>query len=238
MRSQFTRALVLVDSVGLVHADRAGLAESKRAHATPTALCRTLGVAPDAGLVATIEGYRPTILVGTTGVPGSFSEAAVRSMAAACDRPIIMPLSNPTTITEAHPTDLLRWTDGRALIATGSPFPPSMHAGGERQVGQANNVFIFPGLGMGAIVSEARQVSDSMVLAAARTLADLVAPERLATGALYPPIAALRFVSRAVALAVAREAVASGLSESSGATLEAEIDAAMWWPDYVPYLPA
>jgi malic enzyme len=112
-----------------------------------------------------------------------------------------------------------------------------MHAGTERQVGQANNVFVFPGLGMGAIVSEARQISDSMVLAAARTLADLVAPERLATGALYPPIAALRSVSRAVALAVAGEAVGSGLSASSSDSLEAEIDAAMWWPDYVPYLP-
>ena len=104
-------------------------------------------------------------------------------------------------------------------------------------MGQAYNVFIFPGLGMGAIVSEARQISDSMVLAAARTLADLVAPERLATGALYPPIAALRSVSRAVALAVGREAVASGLSASHLDSLEAEIDAAMWWPDYVPYLP-
>jgi malic enzyme len=235
---EVSRALVLVDSVGLVHADRPGLADTKRSHALPTALCDALGLSPDASLAATIERYRPTILVGTTGVPGSFSEAAVRAMAAACDRPIIMPLSNPTTITEAHPADLLRWTDGRALIATGSPFPPSSHAGAERQVGQANNVFIFPGLGMGTIVSEARQVSDEMVLAAARTLADLVAPERLASGALYPPIAALRPVSRAIALAVASEAVASGLSASSADSLEAEIDAAMWWPDYVPYLPA
>jgi malic enzyme len=144
-----------------------------------------------------------------------------------------MPLSNPTLIAEARPSDVMAWTDGRAIIATGSPFPPV----DGREIGQANNVFIFPGLGLGAIVSEASRISDAMVLVAARTLADAVTADRLADGALYPPIPQLRSVSRTIALAVAREAISSGLAPANDA-LEADLDAAMWWPAYVPYLPA
>jgi malic enzyme len=152
-------------------------------------------------------------------------------MASGTDRPIVMPLSNPTAIAEATPDEIVRWTDGRALIATGSPFPPV----DGRTVGQANNVFIFPGLGLGGIVSEASRISDPMVLVAARTLAAQVSPDRLAGGALYPPIADLRSVSREIALAVGREAIGSGLAPPSE-TLEPDVDAAMWWPAYVPYI--
>ena len=222
-------AVVLVDSQGLVHEERLDLDESKRPVAAPAWLRLTGG-----DLLATIAAYRPTILVGTTGVAGTFSEDVARTMAATCDRPMIMPLSNPTSIAEARPEDLLRWTNGRALVATGSPFPPV----GDRVVGQANNVYIFPGLGLGAIVSEATRITDAMALAAARTLAASVTPERFATGALYPPISSLREVSRSISLAVAREAIDSGLARSSVDTLEADVDSAMWWPDYVPYLPA
>ena len=153
-------------------------------------------------------------------------------MAAACDRPIIMPLSNPTLIAEARPSDVMAWTDGRAIIATGSPFPTV----DVQEIGQANNVFIFPGVGLGAIVSEANLISDAMVLVAARTLAEAVTADRLAAGALYPPIPELRAVSRSIALAVAREAISSGLAASND-SLEADVDAAMWWPAYVPYFP-
>ncbi|MDQ4036378.1 MAG: NAD-dependent malic enzyme [Chloroflexota bacterium] len=221
------RALALVDSRGLVHADRPDLDEMKRGLAVPAG---SIAAEPGASLAETIDAYRPTILVGTTGVPGTFTEAAIRAMAAGCDRPIIMPLSNPTLIAEARPTDLMAWTDGRAIIATGSPFPPV--AG--REVGQANNVFVFPGLGLGAIVSEARRVSDAMVLVAARTLAEAVTTDRLAGGALYPSVSELRTVSRAIAVAVGREAIDSGLADPND-RLEADIDAAMWWPSYVPY---
>jgi malic enzyme len=164
-------------------------------------------------------------------VAGTFSERAIRAMAAGCERPVIMPLSNPTVVAEARPADVLRWTDGRALVATGSPFP----AVDGREIGQANNVFVFPGLGLGTIVAEATRVSDGMALAAARTLADAVSVDRLRAGALYPPIGSLRSVSRAIALAVAREAIASGIAPPNEG-LEAAIDAAMWWPAYVPYL--
>jgi malic enzyme len=150
-----------------------------------------------------------------------------------------MPLSNPTALSEALPDDVLRWSGGRALVATGSPFPPVELDGRIHEVGQANNVFVFPGLGLGAIVSEARVMPDELFLVAARTLAEQVSPERLAAGALYPRVEDLRPVTRTVALAVAETAVAAGLAGIANVTdLAAEIDAAMWWPDYVPYEPA
>ena len=165
-------------------------------------------------------------------------KSAVRAMAAAVRRPVIMPLSNPTSKAEATPADIIRWTDGRALVATGSPFGPVDHAGVRHEVGQANNVFVFPGLGLGAIVAESRQVSDTMLLRAAHTLAQQVSEERLAVGALYPPIDDLRRVSRAIAIEVAREAVRSGLARSEARTdaeIAASVEAAMWWPRYAPY---
>jgi malic enzyme len=220
--------LWLVDSHGLVHGGRADLDPAKADFAGPAR--------PDVRELAdAIRLVRPTILIGTTGHPGTFSEECVRAMAAEVDRPIVMPLSNPTAIAEARPADVIAWTDGRALVATGSPFPAVDHAGVRHEVGQANNVFVFPGIGLGAIVSEATAVSDAMVLAAATALADAVSDDRLRVGALYPPTSALRDVSRTVGLAVAREAVRSGLSDADEASLEAEIERAMWWPAYVPY---
>jgi len=223
-------SLLLADSQGLVHADREGLDETKRPLAVPRDAADALSLSADDDLVATVQRYRPTIMVGTTGVAGTFSEEIVRAMAASTDRPLIMPLSNPTAIAEARPEDVVRWAEGRALIATGSPFAPV----DGMQIAQANNVFIFPGLGLGAIVSETSRITDTMILVAARTLAAQVTPDRLAAGTLFPPIAALRQVSRAVALAVAREAIASGLAPPNE-DLEADVDAAMWWPAYVPY---
>jgi len=231
--SDVVAALALVDSHGMVHAGRGDLDATKRDLAVPD------GPTSETDLAAIVAAVRPTILVGTTGVAGTFTEAAVRAMAASCARPIILPLSNPTANTEAHPADLLRWTDGRALIATGSPFAPVVHDGVTHVIGQANNVFVFPGVGLGAIVAEARRISDAMSLAAARTLAASVSADRLAAGALYPPIADLRPVSRSIALSVAGEAIRSGLAAAMDEdALVAAVDAAMWWPAYVPYHPA
>jgi malic enzyme len=233
--------LALVDSRGLIHDARTDLDATKRSLAMPAAVAAGLGMRPGApiSLSDTVERLRPTVLVGTTGVAGSFTEPVIRSMAATCARPVILPLSNPTANTEARPDDLLRWTDGRALVATGSPFGPVREEGVHHEVGQANNVFVFPGIGLGAIAAEASRISDAMVLAAARTLAGHVTDERLRSGALYPPIAELRSVSRSIGLAVAREAVRSGLApDASDEALAADLDAAMWWPDYVDYVPA
>lgn len=163
----------------------------------------------------------------------------MRAMASGCDRPIVLPLSNPTALAEATPEAILRWSDGRAIVATGSPFAPVLHDGRLHEIGQANNVFVFPGIGLGAIASGATRITDAMVLAAARTLAARVTDARLAAGALYPPISDLRSVSHDVAVAVASDAIRSGdapAPEDGG--LHAEIAAAMWWPAYVPYRPA
>jgi malic enzyme len=231
------RALVLVDSQGLVHEGRDDLDETKRSLALPADAATAYGFpTARAGLVETIERVRPTVLVGTTGVGGTFDEAVIRALADATARPVVLPLSNPTSAAEATPADVVRWSDGRAIVATGSPFDAVEVAGRRREVGQANNVFIFPGLGLGAIAAEARCITDRMFLFAARTLASAVTDERLSDGAIYPPVATLRAVSRAIAVGVAREAVEAGLAGIAPATdIEALIDGAMWWPDYVPY---
>jgi malate dehydrogenase (oxaloacetate-decarboxylating) len=230
-------SLVLVDSHGLVHEGRGDLDATKGDFALPIVAATGVGLdlSPTPQLLGVIEAYRPSVLVGTTGISGTFTEEVIRAMARGIDRPIVMPLSNPTANTEAAPADILAWTDGRALVATGSPFAPVTHAGVVHEVGQANNVFVFPGIGLGSIVSEATRISDAMILAAARTLASAVTTERLAVGALYPPVGALREVSRAVAVAVAREAITSGLGHTSLEAIGADVDAAMWWPAYVPY---
>ncbi len=234
------RALVLVDTHGLVHERRTDLDDAKRPLALPVAIADAYGFGPDGGgLVETIERVRPTVLVGTTGVGGTFTEAVLRAMAAGTDRPIVLPLSNPTSAAEATPADVLRLTEGRALVATGSPFDAVELAGRRHEIGQANNVFIFPGLGLGAIAAETRRITDRMFLFAARSLAAAVTDARLAAGAIYPPVHDLRAVSRAIAIGVAREAVVAGLAGiEQEADLDAVVDHAMWWPEYVPYEPA
>ncbi|MEX1168504.1 MAG: NAD-dependent malic enzyme [Chloroflexota bacterium] len=237
------RAVVLVDSHGLVHESRHDLDAPKRglALSNEAALAYGCAVGSEAnpGLVETIQRVRPTVLVGTTAVGGCFDEQVIRAMAAATERPVVLPLSNPTSNTEATPVDILRWSDGRALVATGSPFDAVEVDGRRHEVGQANNVFIFPGLGLGAIAAEASAITPRMFLLAAQTLAEAVSDERLATGALYPPVADLRAVSRAIAIRVAREAVEEGLAGIDPSTdIDALIDGAMWWPEYVPYRPA
>jgi malic enzyme len=233
------RALVLVDSRGQVHDRREDLDATKRELALPSDAFIDYGFGTEyPGLVETVERVRPTVLVGTTGVGGTFSEEAIRALAAGTERPIVLPLSNPTSVAEATPGDVLRWTGGRALVATGSPFDAVEVDGRRHEVGQANNVFVFPGLGLGAIAAESRGITDRMFLRAARTLAGAVSDDRLASGALYPPVGALRGVTRAIATGVAREAIDAGLAGIPGDTdIDALIDAAMWWPRYVPYAP-
>ena len=236
-------AVAVVDSRGLVHDGRTDLDGEKRDVARPAGLLVIDGFGTDGArnpsLLDVVRILRPTILLGATGVPGTFDEPLIAAFAAGAARPIVMPLSNPTASSEAVPAEILRWAGGRALVATGSPFAPVELDGRRHEIGQANNVFVFPGLGLGAIVSEARVLPDELFLVAARTLADQVSTERLATGALYPPVEELRSVTRAVALAVAHAAVDAGLAGiAPGTDVTAEVDAAMWWPDYVPYLPA
>jgi malic enzyme len=234
------RAIVLVDSSGIVHADRPGLEQDKTDLAMRADLSAALGVGVDErDLAAIVEAVKPTFLIGTSGRPGTFTQEAIEAMARHARVPIVMPLSNPTDKTEAVPADILAWTGGRAIVSTGSPFEPVEIDGRTRAVGQANNVFIFPGVGVGAIVAETREITDDLFLVAARTLAEHVSDERLASGCLYPPVTDLRKVSRAIALAVVRTARDAGSGRAyHDDQLEATVDAAIWYPEYVPYFPA
>jgi malate dehydrogenase (oxaloacetate-decarboxylating) len=228
--------IVMLDSQGLVYEGRAGLDDDKREFALSAGSLAGYGLTPSSGdhydLEAVVRHVAPTILVGTTGTAGAFTPDAIRAMAAQVSAPIVMPLSNPTAKSEARPTDVLAWSGGRAIVATGSPFEPVTVGGRPRLIGQANNVFIFPGLGLGAIVARAREVTDAMFIVAARTLADLTPPERLTQGALYPRLAELRSISRAIAIAVAREAHDSGAADAPDRDVDATVDAAMWQPTY------
>jgi malate dehydrogenase (oxaloacetate-decarboxylating) len=183
------------------------------------------------GLDEVVSRTRPTMLIGTSTQPGAFSEPIVTAMAEHTERPVIMPLSNPTSRSEAQAADLIAWTGGRALIATGSPFAPVTYGGVEYQVAQANNALIFPGLGLGVTVSRARRVSDGMLVAAADALAGL-ADAASPGSAVLPPVTRMREVSAAVAEAVARTAVAEGLSEVPLDGLPERVRAAMWEPAY------
>jgi malate dehydrogenase (oxaloacetate-decarboxylating) len=190
------------------------------------------------GLAETVTRSRPTMLIGTSTQPGVFSEAIVTEMAAHAARPIIMPLSNPTSLAEAQPADLINWTHGRALVAAGSPFPPVTLDGVRYEIAQANNALIFPGLGTGVIVSRASRVSAGMLAAAAEALANLAGEDATGPGAaLLPPVTSLRSVSAAVATAVAEAAQAEGLAQADLADPAAQVRDAMWFPNYPDVVP-
>src|SRR5262249_18458440 len=190
------------------------------------------GTASGIGLAEVVGRVHPTILVGTSTVHGAFTEQIVREMAAHVGHPVILPMSNPTSLSEAPPADLIGWTAGRALIATGSPFDPVAYQGVTYQIGQANNALIFPGLGLGALLSRARRVTDHMITAAAQAVAGLT--DTTTPGApLLPAIDDLRPTSAQVALAVAHAAANDGVAGLSGISADA-VSAAMWQPKYAP----
>jgi malate dehydrogenase (oxaloacetate-decarboxylating) len=188
------------------------------------------------GLADVIANAHPTVLIGTSGQAHIFSEGAVRRMAEHVHRPVIFPLSNPTARSEAVPQDLFNWTQGRAVIGTGSPFPPIKRNGGVFRVDQTNNAYVYPGIGLGAIAVKARRISDTMFLAAARTIADFSPAKRDAQANLLPPLVELRNISFQVAVAAARQAQSDGLAEpGSEADLIAAVRAKIWQPIYAPY---
>jgi malate dehydrogenase (oxaloacetate-decarboxylating) len=224
----------LVDSHGLVHTGRADLSEEKARFAQPAWTSAGDGAQP-LDLLEVVRHARPTILIGTAARQGAFSEAVVREMARHIERPVIFPLSNPTDKSEATPTDLLRWTDGRALVATGSPFPDVEVDGRAIRIGQCNNMFIFPGVGLGVLASGARRVTDGMFLAAARALSAVVPSRSDPQAPLYPHIESVRAASRAVALAVGPAAMRAGVADPLDLQiLEQRVDAMMWEPRYRP----
>jgi len=230
------QAIWLVDTKGLVHTGRTDLGSEKSMLAQKVELVRTKGLDTTTAisLQAVVDAVRPTALLGTSGQPGMFDEALVRSMAAFVERPIIFPLSNPTSKSEAKPEDLIRWTDGRALIATGSPYPGVEWKGSRIPIGQCNNAFIFPGMGLGLSTTGAKLVPDDLFLAAARALAAY--DERLPgfEACLFPNLEHVRKVSANIAVAVGQEIVKQGLSQFplNEKEVSDRIRSAMWEPIY------
>lgn len=225
----------LLDSQGLVQTGRTDLEAEKQPFAQPQArLAQWQPAQPGQfTLQDVVTHVHPTILIGTSAQPGAFTEAVVREMAQHCARPIIFPLSNPTSKSEAHPQDIIDWTEGRALVATGSPFPPVKHNERTLPIGQCNNMFIFPGMGLGIIASQARFVKDEMFVAAARALSDCSPARQDPNASLYPEVENVREVASRVALAVGKAAQQSGVApQTSEDELQQRITATMWRPHY------
>jgi len=225
------------DSEGLLREGRAVTEEHKRPLLASRALLARFGLDGLANPTPedVIRQVKPTILIGATATPGSFRQGMIEEMAKHVERPIVMPLSNPTRKAECTPEDAIRWSGGRALVATGSPFADVVHEGVRHVIGQSNNVFVFPGVGLGAVLSEIREIDEGVFLVAARTLAGAVSDARLAQGALFPDASELRAVSARIAAAVVRHASAKRLGRSvPDDQVERLVADATWHPEYVP----
>ena len=228
-----------VDRPGLLVDDQPELLDFQRPFAQPrAAVAGWSRSGPNAviDLLDVMNRAKPTTLIGVSGQPGAFSEAAVKAMARGVPRPVIFPLSNPTSRSEATPQDLYAWTEGRAIIGTGSPFPPIEKEGALYKTDQTNNSYIFPGVGLGVLAVGATRMTDSMFEAAARALASVSPARSDATRSLLPPVTELRDVARIVARAVARTARDEGQCPSiDDAQIDARIERMMWKPTYRPY---
>lgn len=226
--------IYLLDRPGLLTSDMTDLYDYQKPYAKdPAAVAGWRAADGTLGLQQVIENLHPTMLVGTSGVTGAFTEDAIRAMHAHCPRPIILPMSNPTVLAEQTPANLLAWTDGAALVATGSPFGPVEFQGTTYRIGQANNALMFPGLGLGVIVCRATTMPPSLFIAAARALAKLADPSDPAKG-LLPDISRLREVSATVAVDVINTATAAGIARVQVEDPIEAVHEAMWWPEYLP----
>ena len=228
----------LVNRGGLLHSERTDLKPEQRVYAQPwedvKAWARTAG--GKVGLEEVVREAHPTVLIGLSTLKGAFSESIVRSMARWVSRPLILPLSNPTAKSEALPEDLLRWTEGRAIIATGSPFQPVQYGDTKYEIAQCNNAYIFPGLGLGLVAGRCRRVTDPMLLAAAQALA-IRSPARDNPHApLLPSLRALRDVAQEIAMAVAKEGQRSELAPAMAEEeIRTRIRQTRWSPEYPLY---
>jgi malate dehydrogenase (oxaloacetate-decarboxylating) len=225
-----------VDVDGLLLTSRSGLSEEQRTYARDEDEIRDWGGGGTPGLAEVVRHAKPTALIGLSTAHGAFTEDVVRQMAADCERPVIFPLSNPTSHSEADPADLARWTDGRVLVATGSPFPPLRIDGRDVPVAQANNVYVFPAIGLAVTAARATRVTDRMMVAAARAVGRCAARSAPGDGApapLLPPLGQMRDAAREVALAAALAAVDEGVApKATEDELRSAIQAAQWEPDY------
>ncbi len=236
-REEAIKRIWTADSNGLVTKARANLEDFKATYARTVNEVAGYACKDKAKitLVETIVNVKPTILIGTSGTPGTFTQDVVELMAKVNERPIVFPLSNPTSKAECTAGDAIHWSDGRAIVATGSPFDPVVHNGKRNRIGQCNNAFIFPGIGLGLTASRARRTTDGMFLEAARALASKVTNKDLEESAVYPELPRIRECSHSVACATVHRAVKEGhADESILEGLEENLERAMWYPKYLP----
>ena len=222
-----------VDRDGLLREGQTDLAEFQKSFVRPAGEVASWQTDNDGriGLAEVVRQVKPHALIGVTGQPGLFTEEVIRAMGADVVRPIVMPLSNPTPRAEAIPADVIEWTGGRALIGTGSPFPPIEYGGATYEIAQVNNVYVFPGLGLGVIACGAAEVTDDMITAASLAVAEFTS--RSGIPSLVPPIDQSPLVARAVALAVARQAMLEGVAPLLGNdALATRIEESRWLPAY------
>jgi malate dehydrogenase (oxaloacetate-decarboxylating) len=229
----------IVDKDGLLDSDRRDLSDEQKTYARDrneiTGWPRNQH--GQVGLPEVIRQVDVTVLIGLSTVKGIFSESIVREMARKTERPIIFPLSNPTSHSEAEPADLMDWTEGRALVATGSPFSPVKYGGKSIEIAQCNNVFIFPAVGLGLVASKARRVTDRMMLAGAKALGADSPALKDPAASLLPSVSHIRQVAVEIAYAVARQAQAEGLAPASEPeALRRRVVESQWFPEYMPYL--
>ena len=227
------RRVFMIDREGLVTTDQEWLRDFQRRLAHDPAI---LDGWEDQSLLEVARHVKPTVLIGVSGQKGLFTEEIVRTMHAGCERPVIMPLSNPTSRAEATPADLLSWTDGQALVATGSPFEPVVHDGKTYPIAQCNNAYIFPGIGLGVVASGAKRVTDAMLMSASRALAREAPLVKEGEGALLPPLSQIRELSKVIAFDVAAQAQQEGVALSTdGIKLREAIERNSWTPEYRSY---
>ena len=228
----------LVDREGLLVEGAKGLMDFQEKFCQPKASVANWKCADpnNISLLDVVKAVHPTVLIGVSGQPGTFTEEIVREMASHVERPVIFPLSNPTSHSEAVPEDLINWTNNKALIGTGSPFPAVMRNGVLTRIDQTNNAYIFPGMGLGIIAIKARHISDKMFMVAAKALAACSPTIKNSNANLLPPLSDIREVSLQVAIAVAKEAVSSGLAlKHTDEEIEKIVRDKIWNPEYLPY---
>lgn len=230
------RTIYLIDIDGLIHFSSTHVSEAQKPYSQPQSTVKDWKLNSEhISLLDVVKNAHPTILIGVCAQGGTFTQEIVEEMARHTERPIIFPLSNPTSKAECTPEEAIRWTKGKAILATGSPFPPVVYEGKTYQIGQCNNVYIFPGLGLGALAAQATKVTDGMFLIAARTLATFSPAIKNPTASLFPTVDEARAISRQIARTVAKKACEERVAKITPDEIEKGIEAHVWQPHYPIY---
>lgn len=234
------RKIFVVDIDGLIHFNSRHVTEGQKPYVQPQAALGSWKIVnpQHISLYDVVLNAHPTILIGVCAQTGAFSQEIIQEMARHTKHPIVFPLSNPTSKAECTPKELIEWTDGKVIIATGSPFEPVLYKDKTYKIGQCNNVYIFPGMGLGALASQAKEISEEMFIVAAQTLASFSPALKDPAASLFPEIGQVQKVTRAIAIAVGKKACQEKLSPLSADEIERRVDEKIWEPHYPTYTAA